>query len=45
MPAKTAIDIDGSEAVTTALLDLLNRFPGLRSRIHRRFSKVCKWEI
>ena len=29
MPAKAVIDIDGSEAVSTVLLDLLNRFPGL----------------
>lgn len=29
MPAKTVIDVDGSEAVSTVLLALLNRFPGL----------------
>ena len=29
MPPKTVIDIDGSEAVSKILLDLLNRFPGL----------------
>lgn len=29
MPSKTVIDIDGSEAVSKILLDLLNRFPGL----------------
>ena len=40
MPAKTAIDIDGSEAVTTALLELLNRFPGLRQGEKILFSTV-----
>ena len=29
MPSKTVIDIDGSEAVSKILLDLLNKFPGL----------------
>lgn len=29
MPAKAVIDIDGSEAVSKILLDLLNKFPGL----------------
>ncbi|MFQ6962937.1 MAG: hypothetical protein ACLRR6_02065 [Oscillospiraceae bacterium] len=29
MPSKTVIDIDGSEAVSKILLDLLNQFPGL----------------
>lgn len=29
MPAKAVIDIDGSEAVSTVLLSLLNTFPGL----------------
>lgn len=40
MPAKTAIDIDGSEAVTTALLELLNRFPGLQPGEKILFSTV-----
>ena len=40
MPAKTAIDIDGSEAVTTALLELLNRFPGLKPGERILFSTV-----
>ncbi len=40
MPAKTAIDIDGSEAVTTALLELLNRFPGLKEGERIQFSTV-----
>ena len=40
MPAKTAIDIDGSEAVTTALLELLNRFPGLKPEEKIQFSTV-----
>lgn len=40
MPAKTAIDIDGSEAVTTALLELLNRFPGLKPDERIQFSAV-----
>lgn len=40
MPVKTAIDIDGSEAVTTALLDLLNRFPGLKPDERILFSTV-----
>ena len=29
MPSKTVIDIDGSEAVSKILRDLLNKFPGL----------------
>jgi len=29
MPARTVIDIDGSEAVSKVLLTLLNQFPGL----------------
>ena len=29
MPAKTVIDIDGTEAVSKVLLTLLNTFPGL----------------
>lgn len=40
MPTKTAIDIDGSEAVTTALLELLNRFPGLKPEEKIQFSTV-----
>ena len=40
MPMKAAIDIDGSEAVTTALLDLLNRFPGLKEGERIQFSTV-----
>lgn len=32
MPAKTVIDVDGSEAVSSVLLTLLNNFPGLSSR-------------
>ena len=40
MPTKTAIDIDGSEAVTTALLELLNRFPGLKQDEKFLFSTV-----
>ena len=40
MPSAAAIDIDGSEAVTTALLDLLNRFPGLKHGEKILFSAV-----
>lgn len=40
MPANTTIDIDGSEAVTTALLELLNRFPGLKPGEKILFSTV-----
>ena len=40
MPAKTAIDIDGSEAVSTALLALLNQFPGLKPSEKILFSTV-----
>ena len=40
MPAKTAIDIDGSEAVSAALLELLNRFPGLKPGARILFSTV-----
>lgn len=32
MPAKTVIDVEGSEAVSSVLLTLLNRFPGLSER-------------
>ena len=32
MPAKTVIDVDGSEAVSSVLLALLNDFPGLSAR-------------
>ena len=32
MPSKTVIDIDGSEAVSKVLLDLLNQFPGLADK-------------
>lgn len=32
MPAKTVIDVDGSEAVSSVLLALLNTFPGLSER-------------
>lgn len=40
MPTAAAIDIDGSEAVTTALLELLNRFPGLKPGERILFSTV-----
>ena len=32
MPAKTVIDVEGSEAVSSVLLALLNSFPGLSER-------------
>ena len=32
MPAKAVIDVDGSEAVSSVLLTLLNSFPGLSAR-------------
>ena len=40
MPAKTAIDIDGSEAVSTLLLKLLNEFPGLSPRQKVQFDTL-----
>ena len=40
MPAKTIIDIDGTEAVSGVLLTLLNSFPGLSSRQQILFSML-----
>lgn len=41
MPSKTVIDIDGSEAVSKVLLNLLNRFPGLASGKSVLFSTLA----
>ncbi len=40
MPAKTVIDIDGSEAVSAVLLKLLNEFPGLSPRQKVQFATL-----
>ena len=40
MPSKTIIDIDGSEAVSKILLDLLNKFPGLTTSKSILFSTL-----
>ena len=40
MPAKNAIDIDGSEAVSAALRALLNQFPGMKPDEKILFSTV-----
>ncbi|MCD8371795.1 MAG: hypothetical protein LUD27_00645 [Clostridia bacterium] len=37
---KTAIDIDGSEAVSKALLDLLNKFPGIPDGASIKFASL-----
>lgn len=40
MPAKTVIDVDGSDAVSSVLLALLNTFPGLSARQSVLFSTL-----
>ena len=40
MAAQTRIDVDGTEAVSTVLLNLLNTFPGLSEGKRIRFSTV-----
>lgn len=40
MPAKTVIDIDGSEAVSAVLQKLLNKFPGLSPRQRVQFATL-----
>lgn len=40
MPAKTVIDIDGSEAVSAVLRKLLNEFPGLSLRQRVQFATL-----
>lgn len=40
MPAKTVIDIDGTEAVSKVLLSLLNTFPGLPEGKSIKFSTL-----
>lgn len=42
MPAKAVIDIDGSEAVSTVLLTLLNSFPGLSEKQKILFSTLSE---
>lgn len=42
MPQKAVIDIDGSEAVSKALLDLLNTFPGLAENKAVLFSTLSE---
>lgn len=42
MPAKTVIDVDGSEAVSSVLLALLNGFPGLSKRQSILFSTLSE---
>lgn len=42
MPAKTVIDVDGSEAVSTVLLTLLNSFPGLSEKQKILFSTLSE---
>ena len=42
MPAKAIIDVDGSEAVSSVLLDLLNRFPGLTDGKRITFSTLTE---
>lgn len=40
MPPKSVIDIDGSDAVSKVLLDLLNQFPGLSGQNRILFSTL-----
>ncbi len=42
MPAKAMIDIDGSEVVSKALLELLNAFPGLSGKQHILFATLSE---
>lgn len=42
MPAKATIDIDGSEAVSKVLLELLNTFPGLSEKQRILFSTLSE---
>jgi len=42
MPAKTVIDVEGSEAVSSVLLTLLNSFPGLSARQSVLFSTLSE---
>lgn len=42
MPAKATIDIDGSEAVSKVLLELLNIFPGLSEKQRILFSTLSE---
>lgn len=42
MPAKAMIDIDGSEAVSKVLLELLNTFPGLSEKQRILFSTLSE---
>lgn len=42
MPAKAVIDIDGSEAVSTVLLSLLNAFPGLSDKQRILFATLSE---
>lgn len=42
MPAKTVIDVDGSEAVSSVLLTLLNTFPGLSAKQNILFATLSE---
>lgn len=42
MPAKAIIDVDGSEAVSTVLLTLLNTFPGLSDKQRILFATLSE---
>lgn len=42
MPTKATIDIDGSEAVSKVLLELLNTFPGLSEKQRILFSTLSE---
>lgn len=42
MPAKTVIDVEGSDAVSTVLLTLLNQFPGLSARQSVTFATLAE---
>lgn len=42
MPARTVIDVDGSEAVSTVLLALLNTFPGLADGQRIQFATLSE---
>lgn len=42
MPAKTVIDVDGSEAVSTVLAKLLNEFPGLSAKQRVQFATLSE---
>ena len=42
MPAKTVIDVDGSEAVSNVLLTLLNTFPGLSDKQRILFATLSE---